>query len=263
MALSGSIIERFAEVSGVMPSSIDRMLRPLRDAEMVARGEPGRTPKQGSDRIPRKGHYEPPHLTNVIFGFAGAQPSDAAEAVKVLRPLVFEASAPPTGASHFGTGDLGSLLDKIVDRWGTWHADDEDGLRVAPGLEMVLSLNPPSARLTFEDADGSIHTERFGPASPRSVPGVQRLTLVSNAMFRLAAELWDDALRCRAATPFGTILTQVRSDSRKVVEHQNPSPSDAPASAAPEDENAATLPCQRSPPLVRYRTRLVRSERLC
>src|SRR4051794_10981464 len=77
MATSMQVIERMADASGVLPSTLDRTLRPLRDASYVPMGEKGR----GKSR----GQYEPHHLVNVILGLAGYQPSDAEEAVRLLR----------------------------------------------------------------------------------------------------------------------------------------------------------------------------------
>lgn len=183
MALSGSVIERFAEASGALYYTIDKVVRYLRAAGLVTSADPGRPRKQGSGRIPRKGHFESLHLTNVILAFAGPQPSDAADAVKVLRPLVFESSEPPTGASYFGTGDLGSLLDKIIDQWGTWYADDEGDVTV------TLHLSPPGASLMFVDKEGVPRNERFGEISSASVC---RQTVVRSEVFRAAATLCAD-----------------------------------------------------------------------
>ena len=77
MATSGAVITRISEAAGVAPATVDRMLRPLRAAGLAPTGRPGRGQTEGT--------FEPFHLMCLTLAFAGAQPSDAAEAAEMLR----------------------------------------------------------------------------------------------------------------------------------------------------------------------------------
>lgn len=80
MAQSGVVIAEIARSAGVLPSTVDRMLRDLRAAGDVPRGVHGRGQAVGQ--------FEKRHLANVLLAFGGTQPSDAAASVTILRSLV-------------------------------------------------------------------------------------------------------------------------------------------------------------------------------
>lgn len=86
MATSRTVASRFAQLSGYLSSTLDRMQRDLRAAGFIPMGEKGR----GSLR----GHYEAIHLANLIAAFWGAQPSDAAETVRLVRDMSFQDTSP-------------------------------------------------------------------------------------------------------------------------------------------------------------------------
>lgn len=178
MATSGQVIERFAEVSGFLPSTLDRMLRPLREAGMAPMGGRGRGQKQG--------HYEPQHLANLILSFAGAQPSDAAEAVRLLRPLKCVRSEPDADVSCWG--DFGSTIEGVINELALVGATS---LPSAISMEITLCLNPLGARVAFVDQRGAIQADWYGATHdyPPAQLGVRRSTVVCSEILGVAAEL--------------------------------------------------------------------------
>jgi hypothetical protein len=210
------VIERFAAVSGLLPSTLDRMLRPLRDAGLVPKGAKGRGQ--------RHGHFEPPHLANLIMALAGMQPSDAAEAVNLLRPLVPANSALASGAQ---VSDLGSTIEFLIRELSK---GDRSGS--AQPFALTFCLNPLQGTLSRVDGTGSLLEWRYIPAQealpdmpPREMPAVWRVTTVNSEILELAGELWRNALRNREA-----LLLYVDCDPA------------TPVSACPKSETAASLP---------------------
>jgi hypothetical protein len=82
MAMSGVVIPRLAAFAGILPSTMDRLIRDLRANGLAPMGKHGRGQEHGQ--------FEASHLAHVILGFAASLPSGASEAVKDLRPLYAE-----------------------------------------------------------------------------------------------------------------------------------------------------------------------------
>lgn len=203
MATSGTIIERFAQASGDLPSTVDRMLRPLRAAGLAPFGERGRGQRQG--------HYDVSHLANVLMAFGGAQPADAAEAVSLFRnlPHCFSAGVPPHDSGrpypkeglNFGAG-LEQVIQSVASDW-------EKVLRLLPQDlahpygpwpdQIRLTLRMPTAEVMWLSATGPIERKDFysSAESMKSTPisgvqfdhGVTRSTQIDGKMVILAAEL--------------------------------------------------------------------------
>ena len=225
MATSGQVIERFAEMSGFRPATVDRMLRPLRDAGMVPMGDAGRGQ--------RRGHYEPSHLANVILAFAGPQPSDAARAAQLLRPLRYIHSNPPSPSlrPYRWEHDLGSIFDSVIRE----QAFDKDGelakLNWPTTTEITLCLNPLGACFAFSADEGdSVNSwmDWYGPAptpnaAPPPVVRVRRLTTIWFDMLCVAGELWRDTWEHQRKQTLNSVPV-------------------VPARAIPDDETAASLP---------------------
>jgi hypothetical protein len=214
MATSGEVIERFAAVAGLLPSTLERMLRPLRGAGLVPVGVKGRGQAHG--------HFEPPHLANLIMALAGMQPSDAAEAVSLVRPLVLEEA---TSAEGSRPPDLGSTLEHLICEAAT---RGDSGL--AADFTVTFCLNPAQGILNRPDGDGELRQWRYKPRQealpnmPRKhPPAVWRITTVGPEVLMLAGELWRDALRNRAAVllyvdPDALVSTRQKSGAASLSE---------------------------------------------
>src|SRR4051794_27252559 len=111
MATSGKVTTEISKAAGVGYSTVVRMLQPLRDAGLVPMGVRGRGETVGV--------YEPHHLSHVILGLGGLQPSDAAEAAGSLRHLQWKKSlrqsaSPEALDAPRVPGDLGQVLAAII-----------------------------------------------------------------------------------------------------------------------------------------------------
>jgi hypothetical protein len=229
MATSGSVIERFAEVSGLLPSTLDRVLRILRDAELAPMGDKGRGLKRG--------HYEPHHLCNVLLAFAGPQPSDAAEAVRLLRTLRY-ASSDGDVVDHLP--EEGEPLAEFIEDMIYWLSDpatDETAKRINPSdIEFTFCLDPLFAQVLIIEQNGHGRNVRsyLPPQQPlplsnapqRLTSRVRRLTTIGLDTMLVAGDLWRD-----------TLAHQEKS--------QDPSQLDAPASAPPETKPPQPLQGKR------------------
>jgi protein-disulfide isomerase-like protein with CxxC motif len=184
MATSGPVIERFAEVAGVAPAAIDRMLRPLRTAGLVPMGEKGRGQ--------RTGHYEAQHLANVIMGFAGQQFTDATDAVRELRTLKYSEQVATQAAMDAGKKaprpdiTFGERLDQILTGMALGTPQ--------PTLEIVLSVTPGYAKLSW---DYGSEISAFEVYRGQCLPGLA--TVITARLLAAAADLLADTLNRQGA----------------------------------------------------------------
>jgi len=154
----------------------------------VPAGVPGRKSQQG--------HYEPPHLANLILALAGSQLSEAADAASVLRPLAWTGSAP--SADFTGPliqGDFGSVLAALI------ATEDESLVAALPRLEITLCLNPVEAILDFPpiEPEGSHRSDLYGLpqaeidyGTPATPPNLRRTTMIRGPVLMVARDLWRD-----------------------------------------------------------------------
>jgi hypothetical protein len=200
MATSGQVIERLGEVLGLSSlSSLDRSLRPLREAELVPMGRAGRASSHG--------HYEAKHLANMIMGLAGAQPSDAAEAVKLLRPLKLTSASPsevallPQGPKR----DFGAALEQLI------QTDPEVGDLKLPvsreTLELTLCLDPSEVIISYirPMPYDDMHMEWYRSDNYYTIfdaqqYNLQRITRIWGPVILTARDLLADTQRVLTAT---------------------------------------------------------------
>ena len=140
MARLGVVIPRVAEAAGYPPAAVDRMLRTLRAAKMAPTGTRGLGKVDGA--------YQAADFANLLLGFAGPQTSDAAEAARLLRPLVRMC------ADGEPLPNPPDTLGNDLESWITGFALGLD----APSAEanelphvLELSLNRLSAIATYSD----------------------------------------------------------------------------------------------------------------
>jgi hypothetical protein len=147
------------------------------------------------------GHYKPPDLTNVILAFAGAQPSDAADAAKRLRLLTFVGSNPAAESSYLDGENLGDILDRCIFALGDKATADAMQKMPGNGMRLLLSLNPLTGIIVLRDGFKEKRTEWFGSDQTKSGPPfnpsvmVQRMMIIDANILSLAGALWRDTLK--------------------------------------------------------------------
>ncbi len=183
MAMSGRVIPEFASVSGYLPSTIDRMVRDLRAAGLAPMGKHGRGQQHGQ--------FQLDHLANLIMAFAGALPSDAAEAVKILRGI----HTSPGGIS-FGEQVEAAIRNAAA----VLNADSGITAHDIP-FSLKMSVITPFASICWnrEGVESVEHYYFFGKSSTFK-GAVTRSTNVYTSLLLKAAELWRDALRQAGVT---------------------------------------------------------------
>ncbi len=187
MATSGLITTAFTQEAGFRTTSVvARMLRVLRAANMAAMGVPGRGKSEGNATA-----Y---HYACLLLGFAGDQPSDAADAAATALPFEWQRSEPYSKTPRI-LGNLQKVLESIIT--GTWETTEklEETTFCAPSLLILLNL--ASVQIMWPDAKGYLAlTEYYGPAPglehEYKFPGVRKQTVVMDRMLLLAASLWRD-----------------------------------------------------------------------
>jgi hypothetical protein len=194
MAMSGVVIPRLAAFAGILPSTMDRLIRDLRANGLAPMGKHGRGQEHGQ--------FEASHLAHVILGFAASLPSGASEAVKDLRPLYAE-----NLQGAFAAGDLaetlgGNLEDEIIRRA---HIILSKNSEVLPSnherWELTLCLNPVMAWESWV-TDNKEHRRYYRKIEQINLPhmphpqdfnaGVRKLTVITTTVLNAAAELCAD-----------------------------------------------------------------------
>ncbi len=238
VATSGKVIEQLSAAAGVLPSTVDTILRVLREAGLVPMGVRGRGVRQGN--------YDSTHLTTTALSFGGKWPSDSAEAALAFGPLVYRYSDPAgerigQSQSELGAGDLATGLARLIDALGTGkdhplaHRDFSVELCENPRYAtLFVSAGPPMSGM------GIVKTDHYGPpastlpeVSMRPHPGVIRRMEISRKVFEAAGALWADTLD-RLADPVSVLGAA--------------SPNAAPENETgrPAEGNACTQPRQKT-----------------
>lgn len=213
MAMSGSVISEFASVSGYLPSTIDRMIRDLRGGGLAPMGKHGRGRQHGN--------YQLDHLANLIMGFAGILPSDAAEAVKALRGI-----HESLGGISFGEQVEASIRVAAA----VLNADSEVTAQDIP-FHLTMNVHARHASITWTDREGNDSFARyyqFGKP-PILKRAVTHSTNVEQKLILKAAELWLDTLRQAGATSIPP-LTLKTAKASEAPPPPTPASLDQPAS---------------------------------
>jgi hypothetical protein len=252
MATSGPVIARFSEAAGAPASTVDRMLRVLRPAGLAPIGRPGRGTTEGV--------FAPFHLACLILGFAGAQPSDAAEAAETLRQFERYHSKPPQKARIPGT--LGDVIEALI-------AGKFESIQKTPDVtcytpDLLLSLGPPAAHVRWPDGKGGFLIEIYGPkkgvAYTFNNGGIQRQTLVKGSMIDAAVSLWRDTPKNEDADPLAGGPAPLTAVQHK-AEQERPNTSEPTAGRSSFQQRTPT-DAQNDPPFgIAARTRADHGER--
>lgn len=201
MATSGTVREGFAKTSGALLTTWSRIQQILRDAEMAPKGEAGRGLKHG--------HYQAPHLCNMLLAGAGAQPSDAADAVLALRPLQLVAGvgkARIVEFSRFSEMNLGQVIESIILDLSSDLGTGEWKKATSHNFVLTLCVKPAFAKMLFmADTSGEYQEFHFCdntdvrtvfvPASRfEPLKGIRRSSSVGFDMLEVAGALFRDTL---------------------------------------------------------------------
>ena len=198
MATGTLATERLPPVLGILPSTLERMLRALQVAELLPKGRPGGGRKGGA------AHLDKLHLAYVMLGCAGLQPSEAPDAVMRLRGL-------PLFKSFNAPNDVGAPLPTLEDQLadsihgagaarragGNWFPDAAATLQ---SWELQMSLDPLFAVIQVQTSAGETCQVYSVDPTPRS--GLRRQTVLSGHVLMAMGELLADTEKQRAlATP--------------------------------------------------------------
>jgi hypothetical protein len=211
MATSGRVILWISHAAGVAPSTVMRMLQPLRDAGLVPIGVRGRGQTVGV--------YEPPHYACLALGFAGAQPSDAAKAAETLRHLQWRHSEKrrenpsPIDAPRV-PGSIEQVLATII-------AGDLGPLGEGKTPSLVLSLKPPQVIVMWPDGQVETYGLPEGTARVPRKAGVGRQTVLWGVMLDIAIALWRDTPKSADLPGRRSALTFVRHKAERSLEHSD------------------------------------------
>lgn len=221
MATGTLVIERLPSVLGILPSTLDRLLRALQVAGLLPIGRPGGGKKGAA-------HLNELAFSYVMLGLHGYLPSEGPEMARKLAALP-NASIPPITEEQKVTlaeapqpcGTLGESLAV----WIRFAADELD--KPAPydfcSWMLTLRLNPLSAGIEF--GVGRKRTGYLFDNDPylRPPQPLDRLTQLSGDSLLAVARLLSDTDKHLASTTT-SFLDPVR------------------ANASPESNNAGPLP---------------------
>lgn len=266
MATASRAIERVAEVTGIMPATVFRAARALREADTSLWPE-------GSQGRGQAAHVTNHHLVNLVLAIAVANPITTApdvvrryreltpqsnrEDVELLSAFGQRATAPlayrPITMATQNMGDwpgwllgasLGESLEQLInDLASPASPDDEDAHNFFLKAELAVGLiedDEPSARIFGRKITTGKDTSPI-IADFYHKPGVNRLFAQPSAhwgritreatlrfdLFVALADLWDDT-------------------RKREVPVSTPQSSSQPANAAPTNENGALAGAPRT-----------------
>ena len=210
MAASGQVIVRFAAASGFAPSTVERMLRPLREQGMAPIGE------KGARQI--RGQYDLRHLANVVLSFASLQPSESAQVATALRAWSYGGTEPREVPQKPCTSadTMGQVVEMLIAdearRVRDGHTADEaacyqlDRILFVPGLQNTQFhwYRPDGNKRIDWRADWYVpgYSEPGDIPLPSSITsgGVVRQTVVLDRVIKTAGALLADTMARRVKT---------------------------------------------------------------
>lgn len=207
MAASGQVITRFAAASGFTPSTVERMLRPLREQGMAPIGE------KGARQV--RGQYDLRHLANVVLSFASLQPSESAQVAAAMRAWSYGGTEPREALQRpcISADTIGELLEVLIADAACHVRDGHTGDKAAhyqldrilfvPGLQNTQFhwYRRNGSKQTDWRADWYVpgYAEIGDTPLPSTITsgGVIRQTVVSSQVIETAGALWADTIAQR------------------------------------------------------------------
>lgn len=200
MAMSGVVIPEMAAVSGLLPNTVERIIRDLRASGMAPMGQHGRGQTHGQ--------FDQFHLANLLLAFAALQPSGSADAVRALNQLQHEWG---------GGGELARVLASEIERRALLIIDGSEQCLslLSEGFELTLCLDPVEAWTGFVVEDRTEGRQRWVPQTtppwlpefaPAPAPrrGLCRLTIITVDVLNVAGRLRADTIRRKQNLPIPT-----------------------------------------------------------
>lgn len=207
MATASEAISRIAEATGILPATVFRAARYLREHDTALW-------PQGAQGRGREAHVDPSHLTNVVLALVAADPlTTAPEVVARLRELV----PSPTGTPAFGCeglvsaegeqflpgATLGDALNLVIAAVATPEGHEHAPLTVTiyriEETLMCAVLSMPIDR-TDQSKEGVFcyyNQRRYYAAGNLSAP-LNRQVSFDTRLIRVLADLYADTLEHRA-----------------------------------------------------------------
>ncbi len=191
MATAAQVVERLAPLTGLLPSTLDRQLRAQRAV--------GQTPTAGRGGGKNSVHFSAHHMTAVLLGLAGQQPSDAPEAARLLHALPYLRTEGPRRDWMQPASTLGEEFVQMLEATVKLLVQEETIGSIEYNVRrsriqswrVILCLNPPPyATITF-GRPGSLCFV-YGGDSPELEPALIRWTNLSGRIFLAAAEMLAD-----------------------------------------------------------------------
>lgn len=204
MATSGPVARVIGGEVGLNDEATYRYQRRLRASEMLPTGESGRGQ--------RVGHYDDRHLAYLILALVGGQPAEAVETARQLANLQYLCTHPEDITPP--ASEKGSFLDVLT---AFIRAD------IVYPLMIEFSFGLTVTATVFRELEDGREQKDFysepGGSHPRSI-SMFRKVIITHRLIAIAHELWADTMAQQ-----GSLLPSVSGA--------------APASAKPENENAA------------------------
>ena len=205
MTTGPEAVRAIATATNLPVGTVDRVARVLKQHKPMplwARSIPGNGAQSE--------HVDALRLSNILLGFAGNQPSDAAEAVTTLAALEFyktEESASPRLMSN-----LGRVIEQIIQGLADQTVQPETGVSGSKTLylpDLVFSVNPPWAEIRWPSADSKtayVESYKPGVGKPYTVTPwiVSRQTRIGWEMLAAMGELLADTIQQQRDMPKNT-----------------------------------------------------------
>jgi hypothetical protein len=220
MATGAQAVERIAQATDLLPATVFRFARTLREADKTLWPEAAKGGGKGA------AHVEPPHLVNLAIALAVNDPRDAVRAIPVYRRLMpdkpeqhilddrdvgIAASLLRTNDAFNGKRALGAELDRLL---ALLLEGDTAVVLGSAGLhvEFYIEHRVPRARVRFHafdlEDDLRHHLADLLYRRPKTPQGlsraldpyfnflpprlITRTALLPVSLFAVLAELWAD-----------------------------------------------------------------------
>lgn len=200
MATGPEAVRAIAAATGIPVGTVDRFAKVLKQhkpAPLWARSIPGNGAQSE--------HVDALRLSNLLLGFAGDQPSDAAEAAIKLSAFEFYATSEDMAPRL--PGSLGDVIEHIIQQ--TAEVADASVLCLP---DLLLSVNPPWAELHWPSvADASAYVETYKP-------GVGKLYTVAPWVFSRQVRIGWEMLAAMGKLLADTTQQKTTPDSKTAAE---------------------------------------------
>lgn len=199
MTTAAQLVDRFAPLMGLLPSTVERQLRAQRAA--------GQTPIAGRGGGKNSAHFNACHMAYVLLGLVGQQPSDAPAVAELLYKLPYLKTEGPHKDMMRPAPTLGEAFVQMLEvaRKLLSQRETTDSIEYNIRLDTIRSW---TVDLCFKLTSYATITSGFseslrltyGDDSPELAPLLIRLTKLRGRLFLVAAEMLTDTYTQQNAT---------------------------------------------------------------